>query len=240
MEYVCLAAGKGTRFGHLGSYLQKCMYPIGLRPFLEHTLLGWLTGAAVDPARDRLTLVVGHQAQQLRAYFGDAFAGVPIRYVHQEEQRGTGHALGLACEALESGDTAVVWLADLFVSADTFRRLREHPAHALVTLAPAPEAGDASIRVRRAGARMARVWEGDEALVDVGLWRLPVSVLRDLRRVRSPSGEYRVLPNLQEHVDAGLEIGWLELDAWVHLGGSAPTPEENVYAVAERVREAAR
>jgi UDP-N-acetylglucosamine diphosphorylase / glucose-1-phosphate thymidylyltransferase / UDP-N-acetylgalactosamine diphosphorylase / glucosamine-1-phosphate N-acetyltransferase / galactosamine-1-phosphate N-acetyltransferase len=234
MEYVCLAAGKGTRFGRLGTYLQKCMYPVGLRPFLEHTLLQWLEGAAVDPARDRLTLVVGHQSQQLRVYFGDAFAGVPLRYVNQEEQRGTGHALGLASGGLAEDAAAVVWLADLFVPAPVFRRVLEHPAPAVVTLAPGA-GGDDRVRVRREGDRMARVWDGDEELFDVGLWKLPVSVMRDLRRVRADRGEFRVLPNLQEHVDAGLEVGWLTIDEWVHLGGSEPTPEDNVRAVVEHV-----
>ena len=240
MEFICLAAGKGTRFGRLGTYLQKCMYPVDLRPFLEHTLAQWLAGAAVDPARDRLTLVVGHQAEQVRVYFGNAFEGVPLRYVHQEEQRGTGHALGLAAGGLAESDSAVVWLADLFVSADGFRRVLEHPSRALVTLAPGPEGDNERVRVRRDGDRMARVWDGDEALFDVGLWKLPGPVMRDLRRVRTGGVEYRVLPNLQEHVDAGLDVGWLEIDEWVHLGGTEPTPEENVRRVVEHVRAAAR
>jgi UDP-N-acetylglucosamine diphosphorylase / glucose-1-phosphate thymidylyltransferase / UDP-N-acetylgalactosamine diphosphorylase / glucosamine-1-phosphate N-acetyltransferase / galactosamine-1-phosphate N-acetyltransferase len=240
MEYVCLAAGKGSRFGRLGTYLQKCMYPIDLRPFLEHTLRQWLEGAAVDATADRLTLVVGHHAQQLRVYFGDSFEGVPLRYVNQEEQRGTGHALGLAAGGLREEHAALVWLADLFVTADVFQRVLGHPAETLVTLAPGPEGDNERVRVRRAGDRMARVWEGDEPLYDVGLWKLPVTVMRDLRRVRTAAGEFRVLPNLQQHVDDGLAVGWLEIGSWVHLGGTDPTPEENVRRVVDRVRAVSR
>lgn len=62
MDFVCLAAGQGTRLGRLGSYLQKCMYPVGLKPFLEHTLEQLVACRTGQLADDRLTLVVGHLA----------------------------------------------------------------------------------------------------------------------------------------------------------------------------------
>jgi CTP:molybdopterin cytidylyltransferase MocA len=239
VEYICLAAGQGTRFGRLGSYLQKCMYPILLRPFLEHTLAQWHVGAQPDPTRDRLTLVVGHHAAQVRAYFGASHHGVPLRYVEQEAPRGTGDALGLAAEALIGEEPGVAWLADLFVGAAAFAALRAHRDAAVVTLAPGDGDEDARLRVRREGPRVTRVWDGDEARYDVGLWKLPLPVMRDLRRVRADKGEYRVLPNLQTHVDAGLPVGWIEIDEWVHLGGTVPTPDANLRRVIERVLAAA-
>ena len=238
MEYVCLAAGGGTRFGHLGRYLQKCMYPVGLRPFLEHTLRAWRDGAAPDPARDRLTLVVGHHGEQVRAYFGDAFEGVSVRYVHQAEALGTGHAIGVAVDGLDDAVSEVlVWLADLYVDAATFAALRAHEARAVATIALGAAAESPRLRVSRRGDRLTRVWDGEGPWLDAGAWRLPLDVARGLRRVRAEQGEYRVLPNLQAFVDDGLDLGAVELAEWLHLGGVHPTPEANVQQVVRRLWE---
>lgn len=240
MEYVCLAAGPGTRFGELGRYLQKAMYPVGLRPFLEHTLVQWLEGAAVDARRDRLTLVVGHLDEQLRGYFGASFEGVPLRYVAQSAPRGTGHAIGVGVDALpDETESVVVWLGDLFVPAAAFRELLAHPAPAVVAQARGAPDESARLRATRAGERVTRVWDGEGPWLDAGLWRLPLRVARGLRRISAEKGEYRVLPNLQEHLDEGLELGWLELGEWLHLGGEHPSPEENVRRVVRRLWELA-
>ena len=238
MEYVCLAAGHGTRFGSLGRYLQKCMYPVGLRPFLEHTLLEWREGARPDPARDRLTLVVGHHAEQVRSYFGDAFEGIGLRYVTQADALGTAHAIGVALDGVEALDVSgdrrgevLVWLADLFVPAPTFAALLAHPAQAVSTLALGHAHESPRLRVTRRRERLSCVWDGEGPWLDAGAWRLPLAVARDLRRVRAEKGEYRVLPNLQQHIEAGLDLGFVELEPWLHLGGVHPTPEENVRAV---------
>jgi dTDP-glucose pyrophosphorylase len=238
VEFICLAAGQGRRFGRLGAYLQKCMYPIGLEPFLHHTLRQWLAGAAPDPERDRLTLVVGHHAEQVRAYFGDEVGGVRVRYVEQDAPLGTGHAVGLAADGLPGDASAVAWLADLFVSAEAFSALLAHSSAAVATIAPGRGDEDARLRVTRADDRLLRVWEGSEARYDVGLWKLPLGVMRELRRHRADRGEYRVLPNLQAHVDEGLHVGWLEIDRWVHLGGTEPTAEANLRDVIARVEAA--
>ncbi len=238
MEYVCLAAGHATRFGELGRYLQKAMYPVGLRPFLEHTLLQWLEGAAVDPRRDRLTLVVGHLDEQLRGYFGGAFEGVPLRYVAQSAPRGTGHAVGVGVDALpDETEAVVVWLGDLFVPAEAFRALLAHPAEAVAAQALGPAGESPRLLATRAHQRVTCVWDGEGPWLDAGLWRLPLRVARALRRVSADKGEHRVLPNLQTHLDQGLQLGWIELDEWLHLGGVHPTPEANVRHVVRRLWE---
>ncbi len=238
MEFVCLAAGQGTRFGDLGRYLQKCMYPVGLRPFLEHTLRAWLEGARVDPSRDRLTLVVGHHSAQVHAYFGSAFEGVPLRYVHQAEPLGTGHAIGVAVDGLPDETSEVlVWLADLYVGAATFRALLDHEAGAVATIARGADAESPRLRVTRRGDRLLRVWDGEGPWLDAGAWRVPLAVARGLRRVSAEQGEYRVLPNLQAFVDAGLDVGAVELAPWIHLGGVHPTPEANVRQVVRQLWE---
>lgn len=237
MEFICLAAGHGTRLGLLGRYLQKCMYPVGLKPFLEHTLLQLLASGACDPSSDRLSLVVGHHAQQLRDYFGEEYRGLKVHYVEQVERRGTGHALALAYADFPARGPAIVWQADLFVPAAMFRAVAANRSPNAVTLGPGAPGEPPAIRATVSGGLVQRCWEGEGPLHDIGLWRFGPEVLSTIGELRAGSGEIRVLVNLQRSIDAGVEVGYVEAGEWLHLGGTLPTPESNVRTVAKRVLE---
>jgi NDP-sugar pyrophosphorylase family protein len=235
VDAICLAAGAGTRLGGLGRYLQKCMYPVGLRPFLEHTLAQLLRSGQVSAGRDRIGLVVGHHAEQVRGYFGAAFAGVEIVYVDQAQRAGTGHALALAAAALAPTASVLAWQADLFVTAASFAAVADHPLPNAVTLGAGHEEESPRLRASIRGDRVTRVWDGDGDLYDVGCWKLSPAVLARMTEVRAEGGEFRMLPNLQRSLDDGAAVGYVVAPAWVHLGGVLPTAEANVRDVVQRV-----
>jgi bifunctional UDP-N-acetylglucosamine pyrophosphorylase/glucosamine-1-phosphate N-acetyltransferase len=95
---VILAAGKGTRFK---SHLAKVLHPLLGRPML-HCVLDLAAGLQVD----RTILVVGHQAEAVRA----ACAGYEVEFAFQAEQLGTGHAVASAAPALAgfAGDVLIL------------------------------------------------------------------------------------------------------------------------------------
>ena len=77
---VLLAAGQGTR---MKSDLPKMLHPICGKPMLAHSL------ASVMQASDELPVViVGHEADQVR----ESVSG-GVRFVIQDQQLGTGHAV---------------------------------------------------------------------------------------------------------------------------------------------------
>lgn len=241
MEYLCLAAGKGTRFGALGRYLQKCMYPVGLTPFVELSLRNLRAHLADDAPRHRVTFVIGHLGEQLRAYFGDDYDGLPLRYLEQGSAGGTGHALLRAHEALRPDAPVTAWLADLYVPRALFAAVDACATPDVVALAPAGDDDNASVRVTTDGdeaddpGRVRRIWYGDGPLADIGLWRFAPEVLASMTE---PTGdEIRALPNLQRLIDAGREVAFVRAEAWLHLGGTAPTPEANVRGVVRALWE---
>jgi bifunctional UDP-N-acetylglucosamine pyrophosphorylase / glucosamine-1-phosphate N-acetyltransferase len=97
LHVVILAAGKGTR---MKSRVPKVLHPVGGRPLIDHLLS---TVASFRPATT--TIVIGHQTEELKAYF----AGRDVTFAIQEPQLGTGHALLQAESALE-GKTGCVLL----------------------------------------------------------------------------------------------------------------------------------
>ncbi len=91
LAVVILAAGKGTR---MKSDLPKVLHSLGGQPLLAYTL-----DLAQNLSAGRVVVVVGHQAARVK----EAFASRPdLRFVVQEPQLGTGHAVMAA--APELGD----------------------------------------------------------------------------------------------------------------------------------------
>lgn len=238
MDYLCLAAGEGRRLGRLGSYLQKCMYPVGLRPFLEYSIRNLRESAGLEPRHDRLILVVGYRQEQVRAYFGSAYQGLAIEYLEQAEALGTGHALYLAYQRLRPKESVIAWLADLYVPRALFERLQRCDAANVQAVAPGPEDEKPDLRVTLEGERVVAAWRGRDALYDIGLWKLSPEVLAVMTHERH--GEYRMMPNLQHALSQGQPVRALKAEEWLHLGGVHPTPEENVLSVSQRVLELER
>ncbi len=109
---VILAAGQGTR---MRSSLPKVLHNLAGKPFIEYSLR-----AAEALGGESPVVVVGHGADAVRQY-----VGARARFVTQEQQLGTAHAL-LMAEPLLAGraDLVVVISADMpLLTADTLNRL---------------------------------------------------------------------------------------------------------------------
>jgi bifunctional UDP-N-acetylglucosamine pyrophosphorylase/glucosamine-1-phosphate N-acetyltransferase len=91
ISVVILAAGLGTR---MKSRQAKVLHRAG-----GDTLVGHAISAAMDSApAERIFVVVGHQADQVQ----QAVGGRGVRFIHQTEQLGTGHAVLCGRDQMES------------------------------------------------------------------------------------------------------------------------------------------
>jgi len=130
---VILAAGQGTR---MRSDTHKVLHPIASRPLLLHLL------DRVDAlGADKRVVVVGKGREQVEAAIG----GRDVTVAFQAEQKGTGHAVQQAAEALAGYDGPVLILyGDTpFVQAETLRRMLDRldggDGPGVVVLASCPE-----------------------------------------------------------------------------------------------------
>ena len=96
-----MAAGKGTR---LKSQLPKVLHEVGGKPLLAHVIAA---ATHVVPATD-VFAIIGHEAARVR----DAVSHTGVNFILQSEQRGTGHALMVAREALAAYDHVIVLSGD--------------------------------------------------------------------------------------------------------------------------------
>lgn len=111
MQAVVFAAGKSTRTYPLTLTRPKPLLPVMNKPVLAHQLDA-LAGIA-----DHVYLVVGYKREMIEARFGARYNGIRIEYVHQEEQKGTGHAL-LQCAGRVDGPFLAMNGDDLFAAED--------------------------------------------------------------------------------------------------------------------------
>jgi bifunctional UDP-N-acetylglucosamine pyrophosphorylase / glucosamine-1-phosphate N-acetyltransferase len=112
---VIMAAGKGTR---LRSKRAKVLHEIAGKPLLAHVI----AAARQVLLSPDIFVIIGHQAEQVRA----ALASTGVRFILQEEQRGTGHAIMCAREQVKGYDHVVVLSGDVpLIRPETIRRLLE-------------------------------------------------------------------------------------------------------------------
>lgn len=116
LSVLIMAAGKGTRM-------------ISNRAKVLHTLCGtpivrliYRASAGIEP--EAICVVIGQDAEQVRA----ALEGLPITFVVQQEQLGTGHALMAALAEIEKmhGDILVLSGDTPCLRPETLRNLVDH------------------------------------------------------------------------------------------------------------------
>src|SRR5215218_6581325 len=121
LHIVLLAAGKGTR---MRSATPKVLHPACGLPLIEHVL------RTADPLSPQtVTVIVGHEAEQVRARLEHR---PTVAFAVQEPQLGTGHALLQAEPALkEHSGTVVVLSGDVpLLRPETLDRLvQTHQSH---------------------------------------------------------------------------------------------------------------
>ncbi|MCG0275841.1 MAG: bifunctional UDP-N-acetylglucosamine diphosphorylase/glucosamine-1-phosphate N-acetyltransferase GlmU [Thermosediminibacteraceae bacterium] len=112
---VILAAGEGTR---MKSNTPKVLHKVCGIPMLGHVIL-----AARSAGAKRIIVVVGKGAEEVKR----AFQRENVEFVLQAEQKGTGHALKQAEDAVKGEDTLLVLYGDMpLVTNESLRAMVEY------------------------------------------------------------------------------------------------------------------
>jgi len=113
LHVVILAAGEGRR---MHSALPKVLLPLAGKPMLAHVIA---TARELQPAQ--IHIVFGHRGDAVRAAFADQS---DLDWVHQAEQRGTGHAVQLALANVPEAARVLVLYGDVpLIRAATLKPL---------------------------------------------------------------------------------------------------------------------
>ena len=216
VQVVVPAAGEGTRLRPLTVDRPKALVEIGEEPLLARVF------DAVAPLDvSELVVVVGYRAGDVLDRFGESYAGTPIRYVHQRERRGLGHAVGLAEPHVE-GDFLVV-NGDNVIDADlrpVLAHHRETGASATLPVQPVDRetARGTGVVVVEDGRVRSVVEKPDDPpsrLALAGVFVLPPATFDALRRVApSQRGEIELPDAIDRLVEAGHHVETVEFPGW--------------------------
>ncbi len=142
LNAIVLAAGEGTRM--------KSRHPKVAHKLLDHPLVWWPVHAAREAGAERIIVVVGNHADEVRTVFeGDS----DVEFVEQTERLGTGHAVRVVRDAIGGfeGPTVVLYGDTPLISSQTISTLVEetkanHNACTVLTMLPPDPTGYGRIR----------------------------------------------------------------------------------------------
>lgn len=229
---LVLAAGKGSRM-HSDD-------PKVLLPLLGEPMLRYVFDALTPLAGPHLWAVVGHGADSVRAFFTNG----PARFILQERQLGTGHALQTAWPEIEksgvshvlvvNGDTPLITMEAMRSFMDA--ALREKSDLAFLTLVP--ECVASFGRVLRKDGKVAAIVEAKDFTaaehgpcpreINSGIYLLrceAVAPLLPLLHNANKSGEFYITDLVELAVARNLVVSGIEGGSNAHLLG-VNTPAE--------------
>ena len=189
---LILAAGQGKR---MHSAQSKVLQPVGGKAMIVHLLETLQTLAPTESA-----VIYGHQGEQLRACIAPAWP--QLQWIHQAEQRGTGHAVRMALDEIARADLVLILYGDTpLVRAETLQRLLDaarHNGFALLTAVPDNPFGYGRIVRDAAGEMVAIVEEKDASDAERAIREINTGMM-------AVKSEYltRYLPQLQDYNAAG-------------------------------------
>lgn len=117
VDVVIMAAGKGTR---MKSLRPKVLHRLAGKPLVHHVI-----DCATRLQARRAVVITGHQAEQVEAALAPLAAGaLPLQFVRQMPQLGTGHAVQQAVPVLDDDGVTLVLSGDVpLTQADTLHAL---------------------------------------------------------------------------------------------------------------------
>ncbi|MHA1505925.1 MAG: bifunctional sugar-1-phosphate nucleotidylyltransferase/acetyltransferase [Candidatus Asgardarchaeia archaeon] len=224
MKAVVLAAGKGKRLRPFTYTRPKPMMPVGGKPILEHTL----TSLSKLGIRD-VIIVVNYMKEKIIDYFGDGRDfNLRIKYVEQEEAKGTGDAILRVEEYMNSSEFLVVY-GDVITHEENFKDFMDfHKEYG-------PSISIASIRVPDAsryavimtnGLRVTRLIEKPPPeeiqtnLINAGIYILPDEIFDVLKEIPvSERGELELPDAIQKMIDSNEDVmTFIMREWWLDIG----------------------
>ncbi len=211
MQCVILAAGKGTRLRPLTDTIPKPLVKVLGKSLLDHIV------ESLPSSIDELIIVTGYLEDKIREHCGDAFHGRKVTYVHQEEQKGTAHALWL-CKDLLKGRFLFMFADDLHGPVD-IARATSYSRSMLTFTTNTPE--KFGIVVRHPDGTLAEIIEKPEHapsnLASTGVMVLDDNIFKYDPYAVETKGEYYLTDVLREYA-RDYPMAVVEQNLWIPIG----------------------
>ena len=209
---LILAAGKGTRMWPLTENIPKPLLSICGLPIIERQIQE-LRKVGVK----KLYILIGYQMKELSDYLGKTKFGIDIKYIIQEEQKGTGHAVNQAKNIIQGNFYCIN--GDLIIDSENLERLKEKENYLTMMVTNVKDGSNFGVIESRNG-RLVSINEkgiSGESTINAGLFLFNEKIFDAIDNIeKSIRGEYELTDALQ---DISNDIHILEYQGfWKDIG----------------------
>lgn len=210
---VVLAAGEGNRLRPLTHNRPKPMLPAANRPVLEYVF-----DALIDAGIEAITVVIGYKRNRVQEHFGPTYRDVPLEYVAQEKQLGSGHALLCAESAVDepfmlvNGDRVI----ESGLVQDVIAEFETYP-DAAATLGvlehrDARRYGAVALSEGRIEKLVEKPDSDDYRLINAGVYAFRTSIFGAIKETERRDGELQLTDTLGGLIDDGEDVRGVRVD----------------------------
>ncbi|WP_160134043.1 sugar phosphate nucleotidyltransferase [Halococcus salsus] len=210
---VVLAAGEGNRLRPLTHNRPKPMLPAANRPVLEYVF-----DALIDAGVEEIAVVIGYKRDRVQEHFGPTYRDVPIEYVAQEKQLGSGHALRCAESAVDepfllvNGDRVI----ESGLVQDVVAEFETYP-DAAATLGvlehrDARRYGAVALSEGRIEKLVEKPDSDDYRLINAGVYAFRTSIFDAIGETERRDGELQLTDTLARLIDDGEDVRGVRVD----------------------------
>jgi len=193
----------------------KPLLPVADRPLCAH-----VADAAVAAGATELVFVVGYEADEVRAFFGESYRGVPVAFAVQRERRGTADAVAAAADLLDgpfavlNGDNLYdpVGIETLFEAAPAVAAVEGEDLRNYGVLSTA-ERGDRTL----ATGIVEKPADPPTRLANAGAYAFPAAATGWLDVGESDRGEREITDVLARAIETA-DVGVVTVDRWLDVG----------------------
>lgn len=231
IEAVILAAGKGVRLAPLTDEIPKPMLPLG-----DTTIIGNILKIFGSLGIKKASIIIGHKSETLREYLKNNDFGIDIKFIYQKKRLGTGHALMVASEHIDSDFVCVygdlLFREDFFLSLLSKFKSSDYISVMALTESKTPEYfGSVSVQ----GQFVKGIYEKSDNppsnLINTGIYCFKKEAFSYINRTEiSERGEYELTDSLKLMIEGGKGVGWLSLEGkWIDIGRPWDLIDANIF-----------
>ncbi|MBP2031080.1 glucose-1-phosphate thymidylyltransferase [Methanohalophilus levihalophilus] len=207
MKAIVLAAGEGQRCRPLTATRSKVMLPVVNRPILEYVIEALVKNDIKD-----IILIVGYEKERIMDYFEDGVDfGASIKYIEQEVQLGTSHAIEQARPYIEKGMNFLVLNGDNIIESSTIKDLlNSFKGEATILTSQRDDISEYGVVLTK-GSKVTKIIEKPKSLVshlvNTGMYVFNENIFPEIEKTTiSQRGEYEITDALQNMIEKGEDV----------------------------------
>lgn len=196
------------------------MLPLG-----DTTILGNILRIFKSSGIKRISIIVGHKSEIIEDYVKNSNYGIDINFIEQKERLGTGHALMIASQYVNSDFICVygdlLFKEDFIVSLLSKFKSSDSIAIMALTESDTPEFfGSVVVDEDTVVGIFEKSDTPPSNLINTGIYCFKKEAFSYINKTKiSPRGEYELTDSLKMMMDEGNTVRWIPLGGkWLDIG----------------------